>query len=194
MLRRVQDLMRHVLPEGDPAVIFHRALKLLEADLEKRRFAAVANPRASEGVADGSRRIPAEVRRAVWSRDGGHCAFVGVHGQCNETGRLEFHHIRPFAQGGEATVENIELRCRAHNQHEADLFSGVLIARERREVFGVDAGAPSQGAVGNSVWTERKRLRSGLLRVPLESRGVFSREEHDEIHADAADVESSCWR
>jgi hypothetical protein len=25
--------------------------------------------------------------------------------------RLEFHHVMPFAVGGTATVENIELRC-----------------------------------------------------------------------------------
>jgi hypothetical protein len=32
--------------------------------------------------------------------------------------------VRPFADGGEATAENIGLRCRAHNQYEADLFFG----------------------------------------------------------------------
>ena len=28
---------------------------------------------------------------------------------------LEYHHRHPFAAGGKATLENIELRCRAHN-------------------------------------------------------------------------------
>lgn len=148
VLRHVQDLMRHVVPDGDPAVIFHRALKLLETDLEKRRFAAVAKPRASEGVDDESRYISAAVRRTVWTRDGGRCTFVGVHGRCTETGMLEFHHRQPFSTGGESTVENLELRCRAHNQYEADLFSGVLIARERREGFGVDPGPGRSGQLG----------------------------------------------
>ena len=45
-------------------------------------------------------------------------------GRCRETGLLEFHHVEPFAEGGPATVTNIELRCRAHNQYEASLFFG----------------------------------------------------------------------
>lgn len=39
LLRHVQDLMRHVVPNGDPAVIFHRVLMLLKEDLERRRLA-----------------------------------------------------------------------------------------------------------------------------------------------------------
>ena len=31
---------------------------------------------------------------------------------------LEFHHRIPYARGGPSTLENIELRCRAHNQYE----------------------------------------------------------------------------
>jgi hypothetical protein len=36
------------------------------------------------------------------------------------TGFLEFHHLVPYAKGGTATSENIELRCRAHNAYEAE--------------------------------------------------------------------------
>ena len=71
------------------------------------------------------------MRRQVWARDGGRCAFLGKIGRCAERGFLEFHHVVPFAAGGAATVENIELRCRAHNAHEAELFLGPLIARKR---------------------------------------------------------------
>jgi len=42
-------------------------------------------------------------------------------------GFLAFHHVRPFADGGPPTEENIELRCRAHNQYEADLFFGAAL-------------------------------------------------------------------
>jgi hypothetical protein len=137
-LRRAQDLMRHVVPTGDPAVIFDRALTALLEDLEKRRLAATARPRASTTRKPEVRHIPAAVRRVVWTRDGGQCAFSGAKGRCSETGFLEFHHIRPFAAGGAASVENVELRCRAHNQHEAELFFGPLIARERSAWFGCD--------------------------------------------------------
>jgi 5-methylcytosine-specific restriction endonuclease McrA len=123
-LRRVQDLMRHSIPDGDLAIIFDRALALLLADLERQKCAAASRPRTTTTNTNGSRHIPAAVRRAVWKRDEGRCAFKGVRGRCCETAILEFHHVRPFADGGEATVENIELRCRAHNQYEARLYFG----------------------------------------------------------------------
>ena len=41
-LRRAQDLLRHSIPNGDPAEIFDRALTLLVEHLEKRRFAATS--------------------------------------------------------------------------------------------------------------------------------------------------------
>jgi hypothetical protein len=145
-LRRAQGLMRHVVPDGDPAVIFDRALTALLQDLEKRRLAAATRPRESTGESPRGRYIPAAVRRAVWKRDGGQCAFRGAKGRCSESGFLEFHHVHPFGAGGEATVENVELRCRAHNQYEADLFFGPLIARERPPVFGGSVRTESLGA------------------------------------------------
>jgi hypothetical protein len=121
-LRRVQDLLRHVVPSGDPAVIFDRALTLLLEHLERTRFASTTKARAGRPVAKGSRHIPSVVRREVWHRDGGRCAFTGSKGRCGERGFLEFHHVVPFAAGGEATAANIELRCRAHNAYEAALY------------------------------------------------------------------------
>jgi hypothetical protein len=50
-----------------------------------------------------SRYIPAAVKRAVWARDQGRCAFVGTTGRCGETGFLEFHHRVPYAEGGQAS-------------------------------------------------------------------------------------------
>jgi hypothetical protein len=64
-LRRVQALGRHVIPSGDPAEIFDRALTLLLQDLERRRCAAVTSPRAARETVGGSRHIPASVKRSV---------------------------------------------------------------------------------------------------------------------------------
>lgn len=73
-----------------------------------------------------SRHIPAEVKRQVWRRDGGCCAFIGANDRrCRSLGFLEFHHVEPFGRGGLASTENIQLRCRAHNQYEADLYYGT---------------------------------------------------------------------
>jgi hypothetical protein len=121
-LRRVQSLARHVIPSGDPAEIFDRALTLLLQDLERRRCAAVASPRTAPTTVGGSRHIPASVKRDVWRRDQGRCAYIGREGRCTERGFLEYHHVQPYAAGGVATRANIELRCRAHNAHEASLF------------------------------------------------------------------------
>jgi 5-methylcytosine-specific restriction endonuclease McrA len=123
-LRRVQDLMRHAIPNGDPAEIFDRALTLLLHDLDRRRCAATAAPCGSRAATPRGRHIPAAVRREVWKRDEGRCTFVGTNGRCSETGFLELHHVEPYAVGGVATAENILLRCRAHNAYEAALFFG----------------------------------------------------------------------
>lgn len=65
------------------------------------------------------RYIPVAVRRAVWERDAGQCAFHAATGRrCAEVERLEFHHRLPFRAGGLATPGNLELRCRAHNRME----------------------------------------------------------------------------
>jgi hypothetical protein len=124
-LRLAKDLLRHAVPTGDEAVILDRALTALLAALAQRKFAAAENPRPAGGTAPGSRHIPAEVKRAVWLRDLGRCAFVGTNGRrCAERGFMEFHHVRPYAAGGEATVGNIQLRCRSHNDYEARVYFG----------------------------------------------------------------------
>jgi hypothetical protein len=130
-LRRAQDLLRHTEKAGDPADIIDRALSLLVADLERRRIARVTTPRLPAPCSPAKRHVPAAIRREVWTRDQGRCAFVGQRGRCRETGALEFHHVRPFASGGPTTTANLELRCRAHNQYEGALAfgeHGVLIA------------------------------------------------------------------
>ena len=151
-LRRVQDLLRHALPEGDPAAIFDRALTLLLAALERRKLAQVAQPRPPTRARAGSRHVPAVVRRAVWSRDGGRCAFVGAQGRCTERGFLEFHHVIPFARGGPASAANLQLRCAAHNAYEAAIDFGTLTVKESSPAYelGPDRG-PENRPVGATL-------------------------------------------
>jgi hypothetical protein len=87
-LRRVQDLMRHTCPSGDFGVVVERALTLLLEHLERTKLAHVSRAREARGAATGSRHIPAAVRRAVWARDEGQCAFIGTQGRCTERGFL----------------------------------------------------------------------------------------------------------
>ncbi len=132
-LLQAQELLRSQIPDGDVGEILDRALTALLNDLTKRKFAATDRPRGSDtdrprssrGTVHASRHIPAEVKRRVWARDGGQCAFVASNGRrCTERAFLEFHHVIPHSAGGEATAENIQLRCRAHNGFEAEMVFG----------------------------------------------------------------------
>jgi hypothetical protein len=70
-------------------------------------------------------------------RDGDRCAFVGTNGRrCSARGFLEFHHVKPFGAGGEATLENIQLRCGPHNRYEADLYYGASRTKGGEGVLG----------------------------------------------------------
>jgi hypothetical protein len=118
-LRVAKDMLRHAIPSGDEAAVLDRALTLLLEGLARKKFAAAESPRPSRATVPGSRHIPAGVKRAVWVRDLGRCAFVATNGRrCGARGFVEFHHVRPHAVGGEASVENVQLRCPRHNDYE----------------------------------------------------------------------------
>jgi 5-methylcytosine-specific restriction endonuclease McrA len=78
----------------------------------------VKKPRASPARLSASpRHIPAEVKRVVWTRDGGRCQWpVASGGVCGSTTRLELDHIVPVARGGASTTANLRVTCRIHNQ------------------------------------------------------------------------------
>jgi hypothetical protein len=137
-LKVAQDLLRHAVPGGDLAAIVDRALDALIERLSREKLAIVRRPKAaSPPTRHGTRHVPSSVRRAVWARDRGRCAFASPTGhRCGERAFLEYHHLKPFAVGGEASVANIELRCRAHNGYEADLFFGGVPSRGRAGVVG----------------------------------------------------------
>jgi len=133
-LRLAKDMLRHALPSGDDAALFDRALSALLDELAKKKFAATDSPRPQRDTSPTSRHVPAQVKREVWLRDVGRCAFVGGGGRrCGERAFLEFHHVRPYAAGGAATLDNIELRCRRHNDYEARRYF-------RRDEPDLDAG------------------------------------------------------
>jgi len=153
-LRHMQDMLCREIPDGDPAAIFERALDLLVKDVEKKKLAATSRPRPPRGTKEGSRAIPAHVRRAVWNRDRGRCAFEGTGGRCTERRYLEWHHVTPHGHQGPPTVANISLRCRAHNVYESDLVFGRFdpsLVRETSEKYDVSGQ--------NTPVPERRRPR-----------------------------------
>jgi hypothetical protein len=146
-LRLAKDMLRHALPTGDDEAILDRALSALLEKLTREKFGAEGRAGSSLGSAGSaaeslgsssssepmpapvrlvdpdSRHVPAAVKRAVWVRDLGRCAYVGAEGhRCDERAFLQFHHVRPYAVGGAPTVENTQLRCARHNRHEAEVF------------------------------------------------------------------------
>lgn len=132
-LRRLQDLLAREIPDGDPAAIVDRALTLLLMDVEKK-LGAAARPQTPRPTKPRSRHVPAHIRRAVNRRDGGRCAFLARDGRrCTERKFLEWHHVKPYAPDGEMTVENISLRCRAHNVYEAEGIFGRFDPSRVRE-------------------------------------------------------------
>ena len=132
-LRYAQDLLGHALPTRDLALVVDRALDALIAKLERQKFAETDRPRRA-GESANPRHVTAHVRREVWGRDGGQCTFVGKSGhRCTARTQLEFDHAVPVARGGLATVQNLRLRCRAHNQHEAERVYGSDFMEAKRE-------------------------------------------------------------
>jgi hypothetical protein len=167
-LRLAQDLLRHQVPDGDVGQVIDRALTALIKDLTKQKFAATDRPHRnrdleSRGTVPNSRHVPAEVRRTVWSRDGGRCAFIARNGRrCTERAFLEFHHVVPHGAGGEATAENIQLRCRAHNAYEAELYFG-----QRTAPWESLASAVKEARASYQARTDREPLRSWRGRSSL---------------------------
>ena len=133
-LRYAQALLSHAVPSGNVDQIFDRALDALIRLLEKRKIGSTSRPRPMRPSLR-QRHIPAEVRRAAWDRDGGQCTFVSAAGhRCRERRFIEWDHIEPVACGGKGTVQNVRLRCRAHNQYEAErAFGADFMSRKRRD-------------------------------------------------------------
>jgi len=143
-LERLQALLRAELPDADLGAVIDRAVTLTLQRLEARRHAQTRAPRtaAAGAVASASttsrphnpaaaRHVPAAVRRAVFERDGGRCRYRDRTGRrCTANHRLEYHHVHPFAMGGDHTVDNVRLMCRSHNLHlaEHDYGRGAMAA------------------------------------------------------------------
>ena len=174
-LRYAQALLGHAVPPGELAEVFDRALDALIARLEQRKFAATSRPRHRRPQPNANpRHIPAEVRRAVWARDGGRCTFVSAAGhRCPSRTRLEYDHVEPVARGGKTTVAGMRLRCRAHNQYTAECAFGAGFMARKREAAGREAHeasaraaaataeeAPARAAAARAAATEEARVRA----------------------------------
>ena len=113
------DLVQAVKDKkGNPALSLQEVFRIA-----MRKYVKKASLRAPEvrvappKKAAKSRYIPAAIKAVVRARSGDRCEYVEVKTKrrCEGRSGLEFDHIKPFANGGEHTEENLRHYCRAHN-------------------------------------------------------------------------------
>lgn len=139
-LELARDLMSHANASGDLSVVIERALDLLIAEKQQRRFGKTKreHPRkpptkdVSVRPMDSAKRqhIANSVRREVVERDGERCSFVSSEGcRCEARAFLQLHHRKAWALGGADTADNLQLLCRQHNRLAAEEdFGRELVA------------------------------------------------------------------
>jgi hypothetical protein len=140
LLDEVRALMSHSEPRGDLLTVMMRGLEALRGELLKKRFGVGRKPRRVRlrtggarsdarslglSMSKRTRHVPAAVAREVYVRDQGRCTFCADDGRrCGERRLLQLDHMVPHAKGGESTIGNLRLRCRAHNLHTARAHFG----------------------------------------------------------------------
>ncbi len=186
-LRGLPRVVGHETPRATLPEIQVRALRALVRELRVRKRAASRKnpapvPQASEPapaqplhglattpdaapgtpatpVRPGIRHIPASVRRAVFDRDRARCSYRDDRGErCREIFGLEVHHRHAHALGGSATLDNLELRCRAHNTLAAEQDFGRDYMNFARGV--TDGPAPERRY--RAPWQESTREESAV--------------------------------
>lgn len=105
LIERLLDRKAHTNFQRSKAQLF---VELARAALQKSE-GKPAQDAPPHGPGKG-RYIPAATRRFVWKRDRGECQV------CQTRHGLQLDHIRPFAEGGPNTPENLRLLCGAHNR------------------------------------------------------------------------------
>jgi hypothetical protein len=140
-LERCKILLSSKYPQG---LDYNRLLRELSAEWlnrhdisRKAKRQKVSKPNtiitAGGSKDDGrSRHIPANIKKAVYKRDKGRCAFVGSNGKrCNSQHNLQYDHYPvPYARGGSSTVDNLLLLCAKHNRHDAIKTYGEQVVKK----------------------------------------------------------------
>ncbi len=148
-LETLTMLLSHKVRRGDLAAVLHEAIR---CGLEKhgKRKGAVRPGRKVAPKAAPSKDpagIPAEVRRQVWERDGGRCAWTGPDGRrCGSRWQLEVDHVDPVARGGTSALGALRVLCRMHNLLYAEQVYGREFMRKyRKGESTIDGGSGGAG-------------------------------------------------
>jgi HNH endonuclease len=151
LIERARQVLRHKYPAGRLEDVVKEALEaLLDRRDPQRRLGfkpatlvgdgAATPERGRPGAAPGEPRflralragryVPARVKREVWRRDDGRCAWrFGDGTPCGSRDGLEYDHVRPYARGGRSDdPRNVRLLCRAHNRLAAERAGLALVS------------------------------------------------------------------
>ncbi len=165
-LDQLKALLAHKFPGGELGAVLREAVQCALEKHGKRKGAVEPSrkkksPRREERAADekvrpaGREPISAAVRREVWKRDGGQCAWRSEDGhRCGSTWKLELDHLVPAALGGPSTVENLRVCCRTHNQLHADHAFG----RAHMELFRSEQPRTGEGTTARKSEGRKRQL------------------------------------
>jgi hypothetical protein len=128
------DELKNLLAKGTPEALIE---KLADLALERLRAKKIPAPEKNPHLGKPgpafitapeeplpipkNRHIPDALKNAVRLRDQNRCTYrARATGKlCGSSYQIEFEHLLPYAFGGAHSLENLTLRCRAHNQHAA---------------------------------------------------------------------------
>jgi predicted CopG family antitoxin len=136
-LKRLSDLMRHTIADGNFSKVLEKAISHKLREVEYRAFGKTNRPRKTAADADPSASGPPTpaTKRAVAARDGHRCTFVGADDhRCEETRFLQYHHLIEESRGGKSTPDNITLRCARHNRRSTEVEFLGLGTKPKRKV------------------------------------------------------------
>lgn len=131
-LKRVQELLSHILPGANMAEI----VSYLAEDYIERK-----DPLEKKSGPD-KRRV--NLREEVIRRAEGRCEFSDpVSGQiCGSRHQIEVDHRLPKALGGSDDLKNLRCLCRAHNQYEAERILGEAFMERKRKQRAAKTSTP----------------------------------------------------
>jgi hypothetical protein len=129
----------------------------------RKARAGEAGRRSGQADEEASRHIPDAIKRAVWERDSGRCAFIDARGQrCSQTAFLQLDHVDGFARDRVHCVDRIRLARAAHNQHAAEKMYGKSFMDAKRASAARRRGAaPPAGTFAATGETEVEARQSG---------------------------------
>ncbi|TFG39551.1 MAG: HNH endonuclease, partial [Chromatiales bacterium] len=127
-----------------------------------------------------SRSIPPAIRRALQRRDRG-CRFPG----CTNNRFVDAHHIVHWADGGETSVSNLTLLCRAHHRLVHERGYGIRRSTHGEIEFSNPAGeiiptGPSRRSRGNAMSLFEDHADSGILITPKTAQSQWLGEKMDD--------------